>query len=84
MITIFSLIILAAILNASMDWYGFKKQNYGWQWHTMKVLMQGCYAVAIGFALDLNLLMWIIFLFLFAFLTGIFHDVLYHSILKKL
>lgn len=75
------LIAMGAYLNACMDYFGFKELDYGWQWHTLKIIMQGCYAFAIALAWDLkSVKSWILFLFAFAFLTWVFHDIPYHLI----
>ena len=87
-------IMFAAILNAYMDYLGFKYNSYGFDWHFYKILMQGCYMMAAwcmfivtkGFKYQLyeKFKKWQVFLIfacLFALITWIFHDLFYHVIL---
>ena len=80
---IYLLIAIAALLNAVMDQFGFRLNDYGWEWHLVKIVMQGCYAFAIGFALNFKKLKsWVYFLIAFALITLVFHDAPYHYLFK--
>ena len=82
---ILSLVALAAFLNAVMDQFGFRLNDYGWEWHLVKIVMQGCYALAIWLSFDVKTikrknywLLFVLFMAIFAVLTWAFHDVPYH------
>jgi len=94
---IFGFVALAAVCNGFMDVYGFRYNDYGWQWHVLKILMQGCYAMSGWFIflfsdryadiLYVRFKYWTIALmwfFIFAFLTGLFHEQILHGLYEKL